>query len=221
MDSLLHARQEMATIVSELRVQKALPSRVPRNAELKIEPGGNARIYRETHKKYTGSYPVIRVDGKQLFVIINDREVQFSVHQAIQASTYDTIGNGERLEHTLSKVLPQFSSTRKSTKPDKKRTIQTVHITEVLHHMDPRTRTRTLEADKARELEIENLVRRGAWEMVLEEDFPKDANMITRSFVVTINDVETEKPAFKARFMAYGNRDSDKDQLVYDSTTVH
>ncbi len=208
----------MATIVSELRVQKALASRVPRSAELKIEPGDKFRIYRETDKKYIGPYPVIRVDGKQLFIKINDREVQFSVHQAIQASTYHTILNGERLVHTLPEVLPKFSSTRESTKPDKKRTIPTVHITEVLHHMDPRTRF--LEANKARELEIENLVRRGTWEMVLEEDVPKDANMITGSFFVTFEDVETEKPTFKARFVAHGNRDSDKDQFVHDSTTV-
>ncbi len=79
MDSLIRARQKMATIVSELRVQKAVASRVQRNAELKIEPGDKVRIYRDTDKKYFGPYPIIRVDGKQLFVVINDREVQFSV----------------------------------------------------------------------------------------------------------------------------------------------
>ncbi len=56
--------------------------------------------------------------------------------------------------------------------------------------------------------------------MVLEEDVPKDANMITGSFVVTIKDVETGKPTFKARFVARGNRDSDKDQLIYNSRTI-
>ncbi len=79
MDALSVARQEMDTIVSELRVQKALASRFPRNAKLKIEPGYKVRICRETDKKYIGPYPVIRVYGKQLFVIISDREVQFSV----------------------------------------------------------------------------------------------------------------------------------------------
>ncbi len=87
LDALSWARQIKATIVSEMRVQKALTSRVPRNAELKIEPGDKVRIYRETDMKYVGSYPVILVDGKQLFVVIEDREVQSSVHQAIQAST--------------------------------------------------------------------------------------------------------------------------------------
>ncbi len=79
MDALPRARQKIATIVSELRVQKALASRVPGNAELKVEPGDKVRTYRDTDKKYVGLYPMIRVDGKQLFVVINNREVQFSV----------------------------------------------------------------------------------------------------------------------------------------------
>ncbi len=52
------------------------------------------------------------------------------------------------------------------------------------------------------------------------KDVPSGANMITGSFVVTIKDVETENPIFKARFVAHGNRDSEKGQLVHDSTTA-
>ena len=73
--------------------------------------------------------------------------------------------------HALSKVLPKFPSTRRSTKPNKKQIIPAIHITEFLHHMD--LRIRTLEDEKAREPEIENLRRRGTWEISLEEDVPK------------------------------------------------
>ncbi len=51
MNALSRARQEMATIVSELRIEKALASRVPRNADLKVEPSDKVRIHRETDKK--------------------------------------------------------------------------------------------------------------------------------------------------------------------------
>ncbi len=195
-DALSRARQEMGTIVSEFLLHRALAFRVPRNAELKIEPGKKVRIYCNTFKKYVGACPVVRIDGKQLFFVINYREVQFSFHQAIQASTYDMIVNGERLVHTISKVLLKFLLTRGSTTPNKKRIIPTVHITEGLHHTDLRTCTR--EGDKACELEIENLVRRSTWEMVVEEDVPKNANMITGFFVVTIKDVEPARPTFRA-----------------------
>ncbi len=56
--------------------------------------------------------------------------------------------------------------------------------------------------------------------MVLEEDVREDADMITGSFIATIKDVETDNPIFKARFVAHGNRDSEKDELVHDSTTA-
>ena len=81
--------------------------------------------------------------------------------------------------------------------------MQKILITEVLHHNDPRIRSK--EAEQARKKEIENLVRRGTWEIVLEEDIPPDANVISGSFVIAIKDVERDKPLFKARFFAHGN----------------
>ncbi len=114
--------------------------------------------------------------------------------------------------------MPQFPSTRKVRKPNKRQVTPLVFITEVPYHTD--LRIRTPEGEKARELEIKNLVRRDIWEILLEEDVPKGAKMITGSFVVTIEDVETENPIFEARFVAQGNRDSERDQLVQDSTTA-
>ena len=65
----------------------------------------------------------------------------------------------EHLIYNVSNAMPQFASTRKSIKPKKNRVTPCVLITEVLHHSDPRFRTP--EAEKARELKIENLVCRG------------------------------------------------------------
>ena len=119
MDALSRAHQEMATIVTETRIHKALASWVSRTAGLTIQPGDKVRIYRESDKKYVGPYPVIRVDRKQVFVVIDDREVQFSIYQVVQATTYDEIVNGERLIYNLSNPMPQFASTLKSSKPKK------------------------------------------------------------------------------------------------------
>ena len=54
----------------------------------------------------------------------------------------------------------------------------------------------------------------------LRKKVPVGTNKITRSFVVTTNEFETENPIFKARFVAHGNKDSEKNQLVYDSRTA-
>ncbi len=43
---------------------------------------------------------------------------------------------------------------------------------------------------------------------------------MTGSFFVTIKDVKTKKPAFKARFVVYGSCDNDNDELVHDCAAV-
>ena len=79
---------------------------------------------------------------------------------------------------------------------------------------------RSDEAGKARRNKIENRVRRGTREMILEGNVPEDANFISGSFVITIKNVEAENPTFKARFVAHDNKDSEKNQLMHDSPTA-
>jgi len=213
--ALQEARKEMATITAELRLKKALLSKVPRNADLTVETGDMVRIYRETDKKYIGPFPVIRMDGKQVYVIQNDREVQYSLHQILPAVKYDSMVNGTYVTDILRAVTPSLKSSIKTKDTD---STAKVMITEILHRSDPRTQTP--EAAIARRKEIENLVRRGTWELVLEEQVPPDANVISGSFVITIKNVETTEPMFKARFVAHGNRDSEKYQLVHNITTT-
>ena len=75
----------METVVSELRVRQAMLSKIPRCVDTILKPGDLVRVYIETDKKYVGPYPVIRVDGKQVYLIINDKEVQHGVHQILPA----------------------------------------------------------------------------------------------------------------------------------------
>ncbi len=53
-------------------------------------------------KRYIKPNPVIRVNGMQVFVLINDREVPFSIHQVAQSSTDEGIVNREELIYTTS-----------------------------------------------------------------------------------------------------------------------
>lgn len=89
MQALECAPKEMATRTPELRIRKELLSRVPRNAAVQIVAGEKVRVYRETDRPYVGPYPVTRVDKKQVYVVIKDREVQFSIHQVPLADHYD------------------------------------------------------------------------------------------------------------------------------------
>ncbi len=89
---------------------------------------------------------------------------------------------------------------------------------EVLQHNDPRMQSQ--KADRARKQEIENLVGRGTWELVLEEDEPPRSNITSGSFVIASKDVETDKPIFNARFVVHVYRDAKKNNLIDDSANV-
>ncbi len=219
MDAMQSAWREMAIITVEFRIRKALWSRVPRNADLVIEVGDLGRVFRETDKRYVGPYFVICIDGPHVCIIVNHRKVKFNEHQVLLATTYDNIIPGEHLVTTLHSSLPKLSSNRprKSSTVIRKE-IPSVLITEVLHHHDPRMRCE--QADRARKQEIESLVQRGTWELVLEADRPPGSNIISGSFVTAIKEVETGKLIFKARFVAHGHLDAEKQNLFRDLTNV-
>ncbi|MEM6805931.1 MAG: reverse transcriptase domain-containing protein, partial [Bacteroidota bacterium] len=208
------ARTEMSTITSELRIRKAMLSKVPRNANLTLKPGEKVRVFRETDKKYLGPYPVVRVDGKQVFVLVKDKEVQHSIHQVLPASEYDKILNGDKVIDELQTMFSSFTSRpRHPTCPPYQ-----IHITEVLHSADPRAHGPL--ADEAKRTEIEGLIKKGTWKVVLKEEIPDDANILTGHFVITIKDVESDTPIFKARYVIHGHKDKEKDILVHNTTNL-
>ncbi|MEM1283154.1 MAG: reverse transcriptase domain-containing protein [Chlamydiota bacterium] len=214
MRALEVARAEMSTVTSELRIRKAMLSKVPRNADLVLNPGDMVRVFRETDRKYLGPYPVIRVDGKQVFILINDKEIQHSIHQVLHASEYDKIANGELLLDEMKTMFSSFISRPLHESNDPYR----IHITEVLHPADPRAFGKL--ATEAKKKEIEGLIRKGTWKIVLKEEVPRDANVLTSHFVITIKDVETNQPIFKARYVIHGHKDKEKDFLVHNTTNI-
>ena len=64
MKALQQARIEMSTITVDLRIKRAMLSRVSRNTDVIFQPGDKVRVFRKTDRKYVGPFPVIRVDKK-------------------------------------------------------------------------------------------------------------------------------------------------------------
>ena len=67
---------------------------------------------------------------------------------------------------------------------------------------------------------IEGLIRRGAWEVVMNEYIPAGANMSNGRFFVTIKNMETDTLIYKARVVLQGHKDMEQTQPVQNSTTV-
>ena len=214
MEALKEARAEAATITARLRVRKALLAKTPRNVDLVLHKGDMVRVYRETDRCYTGPYPVQRVDGTQVYLIVNDHEVQHNIDQVIPATDYENLVNGDYMMKSLFTATKQFQS----RKPMRACPVANILINEILHPKDPRNQSK--DAMKAKKEEIASLVKRGTWKIVVQEELPEDSNIISGRFVVTIKDVETDQPYFKARFVAQGHRDKEKSSLIHNSTTV-
>ena len=89
MEALKNARAEAEAISAKLRVRKAILAKATRNVYLFLHPGDLVRVYRETEKRYTGPYPVIRVEGTQVFITVKNREVQHNLDHVMLAKEYN------------------------------------------------------------------------------------------------------------------------------------
>lgn len=65
---LCSAHEEISSIVSEIRVKRALLTRPPLALEYVIAPGDSVRVYREREKRWSGPCKVFKVDNKEIWV---------------------------------------------------------------------------------------------------------------------------------------------------------
>jgi hypothetical protein len=90
-----------------------------------------------------------------------------------------------------------------------------LHLTEVLTPGDPRE----ILFDDAKRSEIKGLMTRGTWKVVLRDEMPAGANLMSDRFKLAIKNVSTNEETFKAIFVVKGYRDKLKTRLVHDATT--
>ena len=84
MTALKLAKYEMATIFAEQRIRQALNNRTPAATSIVIAPCYRVRVIRESDKRLHGPYNVIRVDGKEVYVEIDNHLRNFNVSQVIR-----------------------------------------------------------------------------------------------------------------------------------------
>ena len=68
--------------------------------------------------------------------------------------------------------------------------------------------------------EIRDLIRRGTFKVILRQEVPEGANILTARFVLVIKLRVDEEIKFKARYVAGGNLDVVKDYLANGAQTL-
>lgn len=194
----------MASISARLRVSSALRAKLPPASRYDVNPGDAVFVYKEAEKRWKGPFRVVKVADKQVYVDRNGVEAHYSLDHVLPERAVD----GEGL---IRQIHVGFASLTSLPPPQ-------VFLTEVLHPRDSRGRSSQFEEAKLKE--IEGLVKRGTYEVVLKEDVPVDANILGGRFVLSIKNKDTNEEKFKARFVVQGHTDREKNILVHSSTNL-
>lgn len=100
-----------------------------------------------------------------------------------------------------------------------RRQVPEILITEVLHSIDSRCRLPGFEATRRKE--IEDILAKETWRVVLRDEVPNEANILGARFVLALKDVEKAEPVFKDRLFRQGHRDREMAALFHDSTNMN
>jgi hypothetical protein len=93
-----------------------------------------------------------------------------------------------------------------------------IHISETLSPADTRQWCPAAEAAKAKE--IQGLMDRETFEVVMREEIPAFANIIGSRFVMALYYTETEQPVWKAGFAAQCHTDAERHTLVQNAKSL-
>ena len=91
-------------------------------------------------------------------------------------------------------------------------------LTEVVDPSDPRSKSDAFRS--AMKDEVKGLEHCGVWVKIPKARLPKDANMLGGRFVLTLKRAGTEHETHKARFVAQGFSDRDKDYIIQNITSL-
>lgn len=167
---------------------------MPPFARYKLRPGDKVLAYSEKHQRWLHGFRVIELDGKQVWVKNGQRVVKLNIAQVLP----------DIMEPNDRDIIKLLKSTRKFTKEGP----PGVFITETLAPND--IRERAPEFNNARREEIMALLEKGAFEVVMKENVPKNANILGGRFLLALKNVGMKKEICKPRFVVQGHADHEK-----------
>lgn len=165
-------------------------------------------------KKWHGPFLITDIDDKIVTVCDDDTgyRQRFNIQQ-VKPFFRDTPDANVDMDSAeiLHSMLAPFRSCVAPQPPT-----YAVHLSETIEPHDPRA---ALFGDAKRK-EIQGLIDRGTWKIVLKDEMPNNANVLGGRFVLVIKDGGTGNEIWKARYVVQGFRDRLKTSLVHDAATA-
>lgn len=214
MEIIAAAQMEMNTIIAERRIAEALRRQAPSGIETVYEIGDEVLVYRERKDQWIGPYTITKIDGKIVSVQNSSGTYQkdFNV-TLIKPYNLDLLElppedpSSDSAEILYNSLL-RFKSGAAPIAPRYE-----VYMTEVILPGDPREP----KFEEAKKKEIQGLVNKGTWKIIMKNEMSPNPNILGGRFVLAIKDGGTPKERWKARFVVQGHRDKMKRSLVHDS----
>lgn len=91
-------------------------------------------------------------------------------------------------------------------------------LTEVVDPSDPRSKSDAFRS--AMKDEVKGLEHRGVWVKIPKARLPEDADVLGGRFVLTLKKAGTDHETHKARFVAQGFSDREKDYIIHNVTSL-
>lgn len=236
------ARREMETITAQRRVKLALKHNIGPDSP-QYEFGDKVRCYREKHKKWMGPYIVHSFDNNRtVHVTINNEIVPLSTsvvkrvteeeestnqppypqnEPTNESSQESNNADDPDYDPSLNLIVEKASETFLASSIGSKEIshflnngVSTVYATVVVKNKrDPRF-------NDAKKKELQELVNKGTYEFVREEDIPHNPTILQSRFVLAIKNFSESDQYFKARLVILGHIDPDKPRIVNEAPTV-
>ena len=240
MQAMEAGRKDMADILARNRISKAVQSNVPAAADKEIAIGSKVLVFKEKPiNKWIGPFEVRDVKKKVVFVDMDGRLSQLSIDKVKTytpppkdalgemhplepetggANDYDTEMKVARQLDPLEDLFAEPNQLNDPLSTDEFYVDLHNYITEVVDGTDPRSNTEAFRV--AKEQEIDGLKKRGTWKIIKEEELEQNANVLGGRFVLALKNAGTDREQPKARFVAQGFADKEKDFLIHNISSL-
>ena len=204
--ALISACEEMRSIMARSKVNRAIRRAVPAAADKVYLPGDEVLVFRENPGGFDGPFTISNVEGKTVYVrTASGITKPFSCAQ---------IKHFRRSEDMRLETTGSLKNVSNSIDGDG----YTVNITEIIEAKDPRARDPRMQDAKLKE--IQGLIQRGTFKVILRREIPNGANILRGRYILSIKDFGTDREIWKARYVIQGHRDIEKDIMVRTSTNI-
>ena len=237
------ARTEMMRIVAKSKLKTALKGNVPSASSRDLRAGDSVLVYREPPiNKWVGPFEVINIDKKMAHLDYNGELKLYAIDKLKryndlprslpappgliqEAGTPSPSDDSPDLLKEIEEMKNAEEDNNLSIRNDLiedlirgTRNDANTYLTTTVRSGNPISNSEIFE--KAKQAEINGLKDRGTWTVLKRSELQPDSNILGGRFVLTLKNSGLQTERAKARFVAQGHRDLDKEYMVHNLTTL-